>query len=144
MKAYINYLPFHNLFSQEDEATCELLEQNESSLSLAKLAKCIDFESYRSEVEKVVAKQTTTTRTKHSSRGRPAVDPVLMLKIAFLGTIYRLSDEKLYESILDRASFRKFLNLGALCCPSPKTIWKYREFFVNGRNTSPKQSCLKR
>lgn len=130
MKEYINYLPFHNLFSQEDEATCKLLEEKETSLSLVKIAKSIDFESYRPEIEKVVEKQTANTRTKNSSRGRPAVDPVLMLKITFLGALYRLSDEKLHENILDRATFRKFLNLGALCCPSPKTIWKYRELFT--------------
>lgn len=64
-----------------------------------------------------------------SNRGRPAVDPVLMFKICFLMELYNLSVKQVRADILDRASYRKFLNLGANCCPAHQTIWKYYEIF---------------
>lgn len=64
-----------------------------------------------------------------SNRGRPSVDPVLMFKIVFLMTMFHLSDERAFEDILDRSSYRQFLDLGPGCCPSRQTIWKYREIF---------------
>jgi len=65
-----------------------------------------------------------------SRRGRPAVDPVLMFKIVFLATTFHLSDKRSYADILDRASYRQFLDLAPGACPNCKTIWKYREIFV--------------
>lgn len=64
-----------------------------------------------------------------SNRGRPAVDPVLMFKICFLIELFNLSVKQVRADILDRASYRKFLNLGTNCCPARQTIWKYYEIF---------------
>ena len=63
------------------------------------------------------------------NRGRPSVDPVLMFKICFLMELYNLSIKQVRADILDRVSFRKFLDLGSNSCPAYQTIWKYYEIF---------------
>lgn len=75
-----------------------------------------------------------------SNRGRPAVDPVLMFKIIYLGTQFHLADERLVEEILDRTTFRHFLDVAPGRCPSRQTIWKYREIF---KETSLQQHISK-
>jgi IS5 family transposase len=62
--------------------------------------------------------------------GRPAYDPLLMMKIHCLQQWYALSDKQAEEAIYDRFSFQKFLNLDPLqhSIPDETTILNFRHF----------------
>jgi transposase len=62
----------------------------------------IDFERFR----------PTLTNAYHPSMGRPAIDPIRMLKILFLRFHYRLSDRQVMERAKTDMAFRWFLDLG--------------------------------
>lgn len=66
-------------------------------------------------------------RLKPEGAGRPAFDPVMMLKALLLQQWYRLSDAELEEAINDRVSFRKFLGLSLQApCPDHTTLCRFR------------------
>lgn len=62
----------------------------------------IDFERFRACLSEAYS----------PSMGRPAIDPVRMLKIAFLCLHYKLSDRQVMERIKTDIAFRWFLDLG--------------------------------
>jgi len=69
---------------------------------LRKVMASIDFESFRSRLASFYS----------PNMGRPAVDPVLMLKILFLCFEYHLSDRLVMERTATDMAFRWFLRLG--------------------------------
>jgi transposase, IS5 family len=89
---------------------------------LERLARVIDFELFRSDLEAVLS------RSDRSKGGRPPYDAVLMFKVLVLQTLYTLSDDQTEYQLQDRLSFMRFVGL-ALHDPVPdaKTIWLYRE-----------------
>ena len=89
---------------------------------LERLAKVVDFEVFRGELEAALS------RSDRSKGGPPPYDPVLMFKVLVLQTLYTLSDEQSEYQLKDRLSFMRFVGL-ALHDPVPdaKTIWLFRE-----------------
>ena len=89
---------------------------------LDRLARIIDFEVFRGDLEAALA------RSDRVKGGRPPYDAVLMFKVLVLQTLYTLSDEQTEYQLKDRLSLMRFVQL-ALHDPVPdaKTIWLYRE-----------------
>ena len=89
---------------------------------LERLAKVVDFEVFRGELEAALS------RSDRAKGGQPPYDLVLMFKILVLQTLYTLSDDQTEYQLKDRLSFMRFVGL-ALHDPVPdaKTIWLYRE-----------------
>ena len=89
---------------------------------LERLAKVVDFEVFRGELEAALS------RSDLPKGGRPPYDPVVMFKVLVLQTLYTLSDDQTEYQLKDRLSFMRFVGL-ALHDPVPdaKTIWLYRE-----------------
>lgn len=73
---------------------------------LERLAKAVDFEVFRGELEAALS------RPDRAKGGRPSYDPVLMFKILVLQTLYTLSDDQTEYQLRDRLSFMRFV-LGA-------------------------------
>jgi transposase len=69
---------------------------------LRQVAARVDFERFRPELADAYS----------PNRGRPAIDPVRMLKILFLRFHYRLSDRQVMERAGTDMAFRWFLGLG--------------------------------
>jgi transposase len=89
---------------------------------LPKLERSVDWETFRSELEKVYK------RSDPRKGGRPPFDAVLMFKVLVLQDFYKLSDDQTEFQIRDRYSFCRFLGLspeGGV--PDAKTIWLFRE-----------------
>jgi transposase len=79
----------------------------------------VDFERYRA----------TMAVRYHATAGRPADDPVLLLKLGFLQTQYRLSDREVCTQAQVNVAFRLFLQLGltaSLPHPSLLTVFRAR------------------
>jgi len=79
----------------------------------------VDFERYR----------TTMARCYHATDGRPADDPVVLLKLGFLQTHYNLSDREVVAQAQVNVAFRSFLNLAltdSLPHPSLLTVFRAR------------------
>jgi IS5 family transposase len=73
-------------------------------------------------------------RSDGAKGGRPAYDPVLMIKIMVLQALYSLSDDQAEFQIQDRLSFMRFLGLGlGDKVPDAKTIWLFREHLTQAR-----------
>lgn len=71
-------------------------------------------------------------KDRKSNAGRKPYSPLLMFKILILQSLYNLSDEQMEFMIKDRLSFMRFLELDFNeKVPDEKTIWHYRELFVN-------------
>lgn len=88
---------------------------------LLKLNELVDFEIYRKDLESMY-------RTGTEKGGRPPYDPVIMFKILILQRLYNLSDRQTEFQINDRASFQRFLGIGAFDpLPDEKTIWLFKE-----------------
>ena len=89
---------------------------------LPKLNTLVDWEIFRSDLEKVREKE------RKSNAGRHAFDVMLMFKILVLKSMYNLSDDQTEFQIRDRISFRDFLGLTfADTVPDAKTIWAFSE-----------------
>ena len=88
---------------------------------LHKLQKRIDWEDLRP-----VLKGITFDRT--AKGGRPALDPVLVVKCLIIQACYQLSDEALEYQINDRLSFKRFIGIDVNeKSPDAKSFWLYRE-----------------
>jgi IS5 family transposase len=87
---------------------------------LPKLNDIIDWEMFRTELEKVREKEQP------SNLGRKPFDVMLMFKILVLKKIHNLADEQTELQIRDRISFRAFLGLN-FCdiVPDARTIWLF-------------------
>lgn len=89
---------------------------------LMDLARHIDFEIFRAQLETVVCKP------RESAVGRKPYDAVMMFKLLILQRCYNLSDEQLEFQINDRCSFQRFLGLGmGSAVPDFTTVWGFRE-----------------
>lgn len=103
-------------------------EETQSTLSelgnpLVALKTLIDFEMFRPLLEESLEK-----KDRKSNAGRKAIDPVLMFKVLFLQRYYGLGDHQIQYQIVDRTSFRRFLDIESVDdVPDEKTVWKYRE-----------------
>lgn len=58
--------------------------------------------------------------------GRPNVDPIVMIKLLVLQSLYNLSDPELERQVTDRISFRKFIGFNH-GIPDFSTVWFFRE-----------------
>jgi transposase len=79
----------------------------------------VDFERYRA----------TIAACYHATDGRPADDPVVLLKVGFLQTHYNLSDREVLATAQVNVAFRYFLNLAltdTLPHPSLLTVFRAR------------------
>lgn len=79
----------------------------------------VDFERYRA----------TMAACYHATDGRPADDPVVLLKVGFLQTHYNLSDREVVAQAQVNVAFRYFLNLAltdTLPHPSLLTVFRAR------------------
>ena len=74
---------------------------------LERLAKVVDFELFRAELEAALQ------RSDRTKGGRPPYDAVLMFKVLVLQTLYKLSDDQTEYQLRDRLSFMRFVGLGA-------------------------------
>jgi IS5 family transposase len=106
-------------FFAEDNRLERLSEMGDP---LEKIAGTIDFEMFRSILNKVFRKE------KKSQGGRPAWDYVMMFKILLLQQWYGIADDKAEYVINDRLSFQRFLGISlGDKVPDAKTIWLFRE-----------------
>ena len=93
------------------------------------LNEAIDWETFRSELQKVFPKKP------EEHGGRPRYDLLQMFKILILQRLYNLSDEQTEYQITDRMSFMRFLNLDLKSrVPDAKTIWAFREKLVKAQS----------
>ena len=91
---------------------------------LIKMNELIDFEIYRDDLESMY-------KSSKEKGGRPPYDPIKMLKILILQRLYNLSDKQTEFQINDRASFQRFLGIGAYdSLPDEKTIWLFKERLI--------------
>jgi transposase, IS5 family len=89
---------------------------------LERLAAVVDFELFRPELERAVA------RADRAKGGRPPFDHVLMFKVLVLQTQNNLSDERTEFYLRDRLAWMRFLGLGlGDAVPDANTIWTFRE-----------------
>ena len=70
---------------------------------LRRLGQAVDFERFRPVLAHYYALR----------EGRPALDPVKMLKFDYLGIFHRWSDRELMRRVQCDVSFRLFLDLGS-------------------------------
>ena len=82
---------------------------------LPRLGQTIDFEAFRSELERALYKPAK------GPGGAPRWDAVLMFKLLVLQRLHNLSDEQAEFQVRDRVSFRRFLGL-SLVDPVPGTV----------------------
>jgi IS5 family transposase len=93
---------------------------------LEKLAKVIDFEMFRPELEAELLNQN-----KRSNAGAKQIDVVLMYKVLVIKRLYNLSDEQTEYQIIDRQSFKDFLGLSSGDkVPDARTIWLFQENLI--------------
>src|SRR5271157_2805195 len=67
---------------------------------------------------------------KTSQGGRPNVDPVVMVKLLVIQSLYNLSDPELERQVADRISFRKFIGFST-DVPDFSTVWLFRERLID-------------
>ncbi|MGB3221905.1 MAG: IS5 family transposase [Desulforhopalus sp.] len=95
---------------------------NKAGDPLLQLDKAIDWEVFRSTLEK--ARQ----KPRKSNAGAKGFDVIMLFKILVLQSLYNLSDDGMEYQILDRYSFSRFLGLHAASkIPDATTIWRFRE-----------------
>ena len=82
---------------------------------LEPISNLIDWEEFRKFFEEIESKV-----------GRPAYDPILMLKMLIIQSWYGISDEELEYQVADRISFLKFLEFPNEI-PDYSTVWRFRE-----------------
>ena len=84
------------------------------------LSSLIDFEMFRSEIEKSFEKE------RKDNSGRKPFDKIMLFKGLILKRLYALSFEELEFQITDRSSFRRFLGLNENgYSPDEKTFWLF-------------------
>jgi transposase, IS5 family len=87
------------------------------------ISKVIDFEMFRTHLESGLSK-----KDKKSNAGAIPFDVVMMFKIMILQRYYGLGDKQIEYQVIDRTSFKKFLNLeSGDKVPDEKTVWLFRE-----------------
>lgn len=105
----------------EEEFTLEALSAMGNPLE--QLSALVDFEMFRPTLEQVLVKKDCKTPA-----GRSQIDVVVMFKVIFLQRYYGLGDHQIEYQIIDRTSFRKFLNIHTVReVPDEKTVWAYKD-----------------
>jgi transposase, IS5 family len=90
---------------------------------LEAISKVIDFEMFRPSLE-----DKLLNKNKKNNAGAKPFDLVMMFKIIILQRYYGLGDKQVEYQILDRTSFKKFLELETGDkVPDEKTVWAFRE-----------------
>jgi IS5 family transposase len=90
---------------------------------LEAISKVIDFEMFRTLLE-----DKLLNKNKKNNAGAKPYDVVMMFKIIILQRYYGLGDKQVEYQILDRTSFKKFLDLETGDkVPDEKTVWAFRE-----------------
>lgn len=93
---------------------------------LEQVSGLVDFEFFRPTLEK-----TLLTEDCKISAGRRPIDVVLMFKVIFLQRYYGLGDHQIEYQIIDRTSFREFLNIHTVSdVPDEKTVWACKNKLV--------------
>lgn len=91
---------------------------------LVKLNKYIDWSIF----ENAINHHFNKVNIDKSKGGRPSYPKILLFKCLILQGLYNLSDEQLEYQIIDRSSFRRFLNLKKSDrIPDSRTFWAFRE-----------------
>jgi transposase, IS5 family len=105
---------------------------SESGDPLERLARVVDFEAFRAELERVL------NRSERRKGGRPPMDAVMMFKVLVIQALWGLSDEQVEYQIRDRLSFMRFLGLGlAGRVPDYSTVWRFREALAEAGAIEP-------
>ena len=108
----------------EEEFTLKALSAMGNPLE--QVSALVDFEFFRSTLEK-----TLLTEDCKTSAGRRPIDVVLMFKVIFLQRYYVLGDHQIEYQIIDRTSFREFLNIHTVSdVPDEKTVWACKNKLV--------------
>jgi len=90
---------------------------------LEAMSNVIDFEMFRSSLE-----EKLLNKEKKNNAGAKPFDVVMMFKIIILQRYYGLGDKQVEYQIIDRTSFKKFLELETGDkVPDEKTVWAFRE-----------------
>jgi transposase, IS5 family len=93
---------------------------------LEKLDKVIEWGAFLPILERRLRKE------RKSNAGRPPYEPLLMLKVIVLQSLYGLSDAQTEFQILDRYTFKRFLGIKSESdIPDEKTIWLFKERLGN-------------
>jgi len=75
--------------------------------------------------------QAIDTSVDPSKGGRPPFDKLMMFKALVLQGLYNLSDDQLEYQIVDRSSFKRFLEIKKSDkVPDSKTFWAFRELLI--------------
>jgi len=94
---------------------------------LQKLNDYIDWDIFKSPLQKFFEEGSKDK----SKGGRPPFDKLMMFKALILQGLYNLSDDQLEYQIIDRASFKRFLELKKSDkVPDSKTFWAFRELLI--------------
>lgn len=126
--------------SVDFEELRNIIEESVNSYNNSSLAKSSSSSSSSStfieqnnELCELIPSSDSTKNLSYSrpNAGRKGFDPVLMFKIFVIQTLFNLSDPEVEKQIKLRADFKAFLNIDLMSIPSHKTIWKYRNIFVN-------------
>jgi IS5 family transposase len=89
---------------------------------LSEFATLIEWDVFRPIFEDLYHNKT-------SKGGRPNVDPIVMIKLLVLQSLYNLSDPELERQVTDRISFRKFIGFTTEI-PDFSTVWLFRERLI--------------
>ena len=87
--------------------------------SLHEMGEKIDWESLRPIFLDLYVNDTV-------NGGRPNIDPIIMVKVLFIQSIYNLVDEQVEKEMHDRISMMHFLGFPDTI-PDSRTIWLFRE-----------------
>ena len=105
----------------EGEFGTDLLSQIGNPLEA--ISKVVDFEMFRETLESKLL-----NKNKKSNAGAKPFDLVMMFKIIILQRYYGLGDKQIEYQIIDRTSFKKFLDIENVdSVPDEKTVWSFRE-----------------
>jgi len=89
---------------------------------LSEFATLIEWDVFRPIFEDLYHNKT-------SKGGRPNVDPIVMIKLLVLQSLYNLSDPELERQVTDRISFRKFIGFTTEI-PDFSTVWLFRDRLI--------------
>ena len=94
---------------------------------LQKLDKFINWKIFESPINEAFKNEDGDL----SKGGRPPFNRLVLFKAFIIQSLYNLSDDQLEYQIVDRASFRRFLELKKSDkVPDSKTFWLFREQLI--------------
>ncbi len=94
---------------------------------LRKLDKFIDWKIFESPINEAFKNEDRDL----SKGGRPPFNRLILFKALIIQSLYNLSDDQLEYQIVDRASFKRFLELKKSDkVPDSKTFWLFREQLI--------------